>query len=413
MFTYFPPVCPVTSANNATAPAAQAQTVVSLPGCVHTAVTACCEPGPVHNTIAQPTHFASLPGCVHTAQTMCCDTAAPAAPQAQTVFPPLTLICGPGPVIPPAGAQAQFPTLSVECLKTATHVATAVLGCNAQAQAVAPAQAQTMLSAYPCPTVAQCAPTWNCGAAPAQAQAITFAGICGITTHALTAIAGCNGQAQAVTPAQGMVSAYPCPTVATCPPTWNCDAAPAQAQAITFAGICGITTHALTAIAGCNAQAQAVAPAQAMASAYPCPTVAQCAPTWNCGAAPAQAQAITFAGICGITTHALTAIAGCNAQAQAVAPAQAQFPTLSVSCLTATTTVLPTGPAITATVAATTAVANGAQAQAVAPAHHLLSAQPCPTVDQCAPTWNCGTAPAQAQFPTLSLGCATIVTTTL
>jgi len=122
MFTYFPPVCPITTANNATAPAAQAQTVVSLPGCVHTAVTACCEPGPVHNTIAQPvhntlvslpgcvhtgvtaccepgpvlntiaqpTHFASLPGCVHTAQTMCCDTAAPAAPQAQTVFPPLT-----------------------------------------------------------------------------------------------------------------------------------------------------------------------------------------------------------------------------------------------------------------------------------------------------------------------------------
>ena len=327
MFTYFPPVCPVTTANNATAPAAQSPGFVSLPGCVYTATTTV---QPTH------THMVSLPGCVHTGQTLCCpDTGS--QPQAQTAFPtvspvclPMTLICGPGPAIPPAHggnqaqaqgivgptgyqgcvhntiigptgyygcvpttfvgptgtidcisqntapAQAQFPTLSIECLKTATHVATAVLSCNtplAQGGVNAlmntgNAQAQGMVSAFPCPTVATCPPTWNCGGAvaPAQAQFPTLSLECVRTaTVAATAVLGCNSPAQAQAPVttQHMLSAYPCPTVATCPPP--------------------------------------------MLSAHPCPTVDQCAPTWNCGGQ------------------------------QATAPAQAQFPTLSLNCVTVTT----------------------------------------------------------------------------
>ncbi len=331
MFTSFPPVCPITTVNNATAPAAQSPGFVSLPGCVYTATTTV---QPTH------THMVSLPGCVHTGQTMCCpDTGS--QPQAQTVFPtfptaspaclPMTLVCGPGPVIPPAHggnqaqaqgmlsafpcptvatcpptwncggqvtapAQAQFPTLSVECLKTATHVATAVLGCNAQAQGLVSginalmntgeATAQAMASAYPCPTVATCPPTWNCGgaAAPAQAQFPTLSLECVRTaTVAATAVLGCNSAAQAQAPVAGqhMLSAFPCPTVANCPP------------------VPPLSAHPCPTVANC--------PPIPPLSAHPCPTVDQCVPTWNCGGQ------------------------------QAIAPAQAQFPTLSLNCVTVTT----------------------------------------------------------------------------
>ncbi len=81
-----------------------------------------------------------------------------------------------------------------------------------------------------------------------------------------------------------------------------------------------------------------------MLSQYPCPTVMPVCylppPTWPTMCPPSI---------------------GCSPQGGA----QAQFPTLSTSCLTMTTTVIPTGPAITVTIPAVTALAhcNGAQAQ--------------------------------------------------
>ncbi|WP_205559627.1 hypothetical protein, partial [Pectobacterium brasiliense] len=121
MFTYFPPVCPANTANNQ---AGQDQTFLSLPGCVHTGQTACCGnnsaqaqtfvslPGCVAPTTfvslpgCVPT-FVSLPGCVHTGQAA---NSTNDASQAQTYFPSIGHCAA-----AQAPAQAQFPTLSLQC----------------------------------------------------------------------------------------------------------------------------------------------------------------------------------------------------------------------------------------------------------------------------------------------------------
>ncbi|MDF1695976.1 MAG: hypothetical protein P1U56_09100 [Saprospiraceae bacterium] len=171
------------------------------------------------------------------------------------------------------------------------------------------------------------------------------------------------------------VSAPPnCPTVQQCPPTWNCGGAQAQTFTATTT-VQTANTHCFICPPQTVAQAQAVggvgqsviyincptqhgpatvcvtAPVNTLYSAPPnCPTVQQCPPTWNCATQPQAAGTIGQSAI----------ILNCPTQH---GPA----------------TVCGTGPVNT-----------------------LYSAPPnCPTVQQCPPTWNCGTQP-QAQITLLS-----------
>ncbi|WP_233962366.1 hypothetical protein, partial [Pectobacterium versatile] len=83
---------------------------------------------------AQAQTFLSLPGCVHTGQTACCSNET-----AQAQFPTLSMQClqvTTGILTQVAGcsgaaqAQAQFPTLSMQCLQVTTGILTQVAGCS-------------------------------------------------------------------------------------------------------------------------------------------------------------------------------------------------------------------------------------------------------------------------------------------
>jgi hypothetical protein len=64
-----------------------------------------------------------------------------------------------------APAQAQFPTLSIQCLQVTTKILTQVAGCGGQAQAQTP----------PTITIPQdCGVSWNCKPPHGQAQAQTY-----------------------------------------------------------------------------------------------------------------------------------------------------------------------------------------------------------------------------------------------
>ncbi|MCA6937097.1 hypothetical protein [Pectobacterium versatile] len=234
------------------------------------------------------------------------------------------------------GAQAQFPTLSMQCLQVTTGILTQVAGCSGAAQAQAPAQAQTFLSLPGCVHTGQ---TACCSNEAAQAQFPTLSMQClQVTTGILTQVAGCSGAAQAQAPAQAQTyfpSAVHCLSLGHCPTIQ----APAQEQAF-------------VSLPGCVYTGQ----------------------TACCSNEAAQAQFPTLSMQClQVTTGILTQVAGCKA------PAQAQFPTLSMQCVGITTNVL-----------TQIAGCNGA-----APAQ----AQTPPTItipQDCGVSWNCATKPPKA-----------------
>ncbi|MFS2302296.1 hypothetical protein WBW39_09360 [Pectobacterium versatile] len=318
---------------------------------------------------AQAQDFVSLPGCVHTGQTACCSNEA---------------------------AQAQFPTLSMQCLQVTTGILTQVAGCSGAAQAQAPAQAQTFLSLPGCVHTGQ---TACCSNETAQAQFPTLSMQClQVTTGILTQVAGCSGAAQAQAPAQAQTF-LSLPGCVHTGQTACCSNEAAQAQFPTLSMQClQVTTGILTQVAGCSGAAQAQAPAQAQTyfpSAVHCLSLGHCptiqAPaqeqafvslpgcvytgqTACCSNEAAQAQFPTLSMQClQVTTGILTQVAGCKA------PAQAQFPTLSMQCVGITTNVL-----------TQIAGCNGA-----APAQ----AQTPPTItipQDCGVSWNCATKPPKA-----------------